>query len=98
MHSFHPVAATSIQSFMKKVTALFGCLLGLLTCGCVATAYTKTVTVTKDAAGNVTQTVETETVSQPGQGWPVKFEHLQGVQSAAKEIKTASPKQPASTP
>jgi hypothetical protein len=53
----------------------------LLASGCVATTYTKSVAVTKDSDGKIIQTVETEGIVQPGgQGWPVKFEYLKGVQ------------------
>ena len=48
--------------------------------GCVQSQFIKSVTVKKDAAGNIIERVETETVSQPGSGWAVKFEHLKGVQ------------------
>lgn len=46
---------------------------------CVQTVYTKTVDVTKDANGKVLQVVEHESVTQPGHGWPAKFEYLKGV-------------------
>jgi len=53
----------------------------LLLVGCVATQYQKTVSVTKDADGKIVSTTETESVIQPNQqGWPIKFEHLKGVQ------------------
>jgi uncharacterized cupredoxin-like copper-binding protein len=66
---------------MKKRSLLWMVVLGALVSGCVSTTYTKSISVTKDATGNVIQTVETETVMQPNQqGWPVKFEHLKGVQ------------------
>jgi len=49
--------------------------------GCVSTTYTKTITVTKDAAGRTTGTVITESITQPNQsGWPVKFEYMKDVQ------------------
>ncbi|KQQ62270.1 hypothetical protein ASF66_11350 [Pseudomonas sp. Leaf129] len=48
--------------------------------GCVQTAYSKSVTVTKDADGRVVQTVETETVTQPGQGYEMRLEKIKGVQ------------------
>ncbi|RMO77444.1 hypothetical protein ALQ36_01345 [Pseudomonas syringae pv. primulae] len=47
--------------------------------GCVQTAY-KSIAVTKDASGRVVQTVETETVTQPGQGYEMRLEKIQGVQ------------------
>lgn len=53
--------------------------------GCtVPTTYSKSVAVKKDAAGNILEIVETETVVQPGgQGYPVRFERLKGIQPAA---------------
>ncbi|AQX57441.1 hypothetical protein BV360_00592 [Pseudomonas syringae pv. actinidiae] len=48
--------------------------------GCVQTAYSKSIAVTKDALGRVVQTVETETVTQPGQGYEMRLEKIQGVQ------------------
>ncbi len=48
--------------------------------GCVQTVYTKSVTVKKDVKGQIVERLETETVSQPGTGWGIKFEHLKGVQ------------------
>ncbi|WP_342030341.1 hypothetical protein [Pseudomonas sp. CFBP 13719] len=48
--------------------------------GCVQTAYTKSVSVTKNADGRIVQTVETETVTQPGQGYQMKLEKIKGVQ------------------
>ena len=66
---------------MKKTYLLLTLTTAILATGCVATTYSKSVTVTRDADGKIVQTVETEAVVQPGgQGWPVKFEHLKGVQ------------------
>ena len=49
--------------------------------GCVATTYTKSITVRKDESGRVIETIETETIVQPHQsGYPVKLEHLKDVQ------------------
>lgn len=48
--------------------------------GCVQTAYSKSISVTKDADGRVVQTVETETVTQPGQGYQMKLEKIKGIQ------------------
>ena len=50
--------------------------------GCtVPTTYSKSVTVKKDATGNVLEIAETETVIQPGgQGYLLRFEHLKGIQ------------------
>jgi hypothetical protein len=53
----------------------------LLISGCVATQYEKSIAVTKDANGKIISTTLTERVVQPNQnGWPVKFEYLNGVQ------------------
>ena len=67
---------------------LFGALVLLASAcalsGCaVPTTYSKSISVTKDATGKVVETVETETIVQPGQGYPVRFEHLQAVQPSA---------------
>lgn len=48
--------------------------------GCVQTAYSKSISVTKDAEGRIVQTVETETVTQPGQGYQMKLEKIKGIQ------------------
>lgn len=48
--------------------------------GCVQTAYSKSIAVTKDAEGRVVQTVETETVTQPGTGYEMRMEKIKGVQ------------------
>lgn len=69
---------------MKIKTALL-LIAPLLLAGCVSTTYTKTVTVTKDADGKIIGSVESESIMQPNQsGWPVKFEHLKGVQTNEK--------------
>jgi hypothetical protein len=67
---------------MKKTLILTALTAAILSSGCVATTYSKSVTVTKDADGKILNTVETEAIVQPGgQGWPVKFDHLKGVQT-----------------
>lgn len=48
--------------------------------GCVQTAYSKSISVTKDADGRIVQTVETETVTQPGQGYQMHLEKIKGIQ------------------
>ena len=48
--------------------------------GCVQTAYSESISVTKDAEGRIVQTVETETVTQPGNGYQMKLEKIKGVQ------------------
>lgn len=57
------------------VSSLSGCT--------VPTTYSKSISVKKDASGNILERVETETVVQPGQGYPVQFELFQGVQPSA---------------
>lgn len=64
---------------MKKTLMLL-IPLCFLASGCVQTVYSKSVTIKKDAKGHILERIETETVSQPGTGWPIKFEHLEGVQ------------------
>jgi hypothetical protein len=49
--------------------------------GCVVqSSYSKTVAVTKDAQGKVIQTVESETVVQGAQGYPIRLDLIKGVQ------------------
>jgi hypothetical protein len=63
----------------KYLSLLF--VASLLFTGCVATTYQKSVSVTKDADGKIVSITETESVVQPNQqGWPVRFDHLKGVQ------------------
>ncbi|MFJ3450387.1 hypothetical protein ACIPM0_19545 [Pseudomonas sichuanensis] len=51
------------------------------TSGCVVqSTYSKTIAVTKDAEGKVVQTVETETVVQPAQGYPMRLQLIKGIQ------------------
>jgi len=70
---------------MKSKAVLFLFVAPFVFSGCVSTTYTKSVSVTKDANGNITSRTETETVIQPNQtGWPVKFEYLKGVQTGEK--------------
>lgn len=62
-----------------KKLVLAGLVTGLLTLstGCVQTIYSKSVAVKRDASGKVVETVETETVSQPGQQPKyIGFDHL----------------------
>jgi outer membrane lipoprotein-sorting protein len=61
-----------------KIALLLLTIVGLS--GCVQTAYSKSVAVTKDASGHIVQTVETETVTQPGQGYEMRLEKIKGVQ------------------
>jgi hypothetical protein len=72
---------------MKNLFGIGGLLLALLASGCVATDYTKSIAVTKDADGKIIQTVETESITQPNQeGWPVKFEYLKGVDPSGNTV------------
>jgi len=52
----------------------------LMLSGCVPSHYTQTVSVRTDAAGKVIERIETETVTQGGQGFPITFKHLHDVQ------------------
>ncbi len=62
---------------IKIITALF--IAPLLT-GCVATTYQRSISVTKDANGNIISTTETEGVIQPpnnnNSSMPIKFKYL----------------------
>ncbi|WP_367863865.1 hypothetical protein [Pseudomonas guariconensis] len=57
---------------MAASTALSGCV--------VQSSYSKTVAVTKDADGKIVQTIETETVVQPAQGYPMRLQLIKGIQ------------------
>ncbi len=64
----------------------FAPLVGMKACTqpCLALRcpYTKSVSVRKDADGKIIERIQTESVTQPNQsGWPIKLEHLKGVQS-----------------
>lgn len=62
----------------KALTIVF---LMLTMNGCVVqSTYSKTVAVTKDAEGRIVQTVESETVVQPANGYPLRLEKIKGVQ------------------
>jgi len=66
---------------MKTKTIALLIITPLFLCGCVSTQYEKAISITRDANGNVISRTETERVIQPNQsGWPVKFDHLKGVQ------------------
>ncbi|MFK3766961.1 MULTISPECIES: hypothetical protein [Pseudomonas] len=60
------------MSVIAASAALSGCV--------VQSSYSKTIAVTKDADGKVLQTVESETVVQPGQGYPMRLQLIKGVQ------------------
>ncbi|MCK9799552.1 hypothetical protein BK634_30300 [Pseudomonas chlororaphis] len=59
-------------TLFAAVMALNGCV--------VQSTYSKSIAVTKDAEGRVVQTVETETVVQPAQGYPMRLEKIKGIQ------------------
>ncbi len=65
------IMKTNLILIISLVISISGCA--------VETVYTKSITVTKDATGQIVERIEPETVSQPGTGWPVKFEYLEGV-------------------
>ncbi|MEW9901654.1 hypothetical protein [Pseudomonas putida] len=61
-----------LTSIFVACAALSGCV--------VQSSYSKTVSVTKDADGKIVQTVETETVVQPAQGYPMRLQLIKGIQ------------------
>ncbi|WP_430458821.1 hypothetical protein [Pseudomonas sichuanensis] len=66
---------------MKPMFFLVVIAAAAATSGCVVqSTYSKSVTVTKDAEGKVVQTVETETVVQPAQGYPMRLQFIKGIQ------------------
>ncbi len=68
------------ESTLKTNAALLLLAVASLS-GCVQTAYSKSIAVTKDVDGRIIQTVETESVTQPGQnGYPIQLEKIKGVQ------------------
>ena len=66
--------------------------------GCtVPSTYSKSITVKKDASGQVIGIEETETVVQGQfQGYPLKFEHLKGIQPTYDSGSQAPVKMPRS--
>jgi hypothetical protein len=62
----------------KTLTAL--AVTAALLIGCVPSQYQKSVTVTKDAKGNIVSTATTESVIQRQHGNAIKFENLKGIQ------------------
>lgn len=74
-------AAPNLEpEYKMKINAAFLLVVITAISGCVQTAYSKSISVTKDADGRVVQTVETETVTQPGQGYQMKLEKIKGIQ------------------
>lgn len=65
---------------MKKIYFIAIISAVLFINGCVQTMYNKSIAITKDADGNILQIVETESVTQPGQGWPLKLKTIKDVQ------------------
>ncbi len=66
---------------MKTAAYLAALAASMLLSGCVVqSTYSKTVTVTKDPSGNVLNIVESETVVQPAQGYPLKLQLIKNVQ------------------
>lgn len=66
---------------MKNMSFLAIIAASAVMSGCVVqSTYSKTVAVTKDAQGKVLQTVETETVAQPAQGYPMRLQLIKGIQ------------------
>lgn len=67
---------------MKHVISLALIATSATLSGCVVqSSYSKTISVTKDAQGKVVQTVESETVVQPGQGYPMRLQLIKGIQT-----------------
>jgi len=66
---------------MKQLNTLILIAFAVGLAGCVQSHYSKSISVKKDSNGQVLEIVETETVVQPGTGWPIKLEHLKGIQS-----------------
>ena len=73
---------------MRKLTGAFALTLAtaVLLGGCVPIQYTRSITVSKDANGNITGTVETETISEPHQE-TAKVKELQNSNSPFKYLK-----------
>lgn len=66
---------------MKTFAYFVALTASALLSGCVVqSTYSKTVTVTKDPSGKVLNMVESETVVQPAQGYPLKLQLINGVQ------------------
>jgi hypothetical protein len=59
---------------------LIVCLM-LSASACVPSQYTKSVIVKKDPQGKVVEILETETVTQRGEGCAISFVYLQGIQN-----------------
>jgi len=68
-------------SYMKPLLFLLLVSTSAAMTGCVVqSSYSKSIAVTKDAEGKVVQTVETETVVQPAQGYPMRLQLIKGIQ------------------
>ena len=66
---------------MNLFFGLIMCALAFSISGCVQGTYTKSVQVTKDENGRIVQTIETESVTQVGQGNAMRLEKIKGVQN-----------------
>lgn len=66
---------------MNRILGLTLCVLAVSISGCVQGTYTKTVQVTKDETGRIVKTVETESVTQVGQGNAMRLEKIKGIQN-----------------
>ena len=75
---------------MRRLQVILLVTFAISLSGCtVPTTYSKSISVKKDATGKVVETVETETVVQPGgQGYPVQFEHLKGIKPSSNSTAT----------
>ena len=66
---------------MKSIQFLALVGVAILMSGCVVqSTYSKTIAVTKDANGKIIQTVESETVVQSANGYPMRLEKIKGIQ------------------
>ncbi|HEX4265775.1 MAG TPA: hypothetical protein VH597_15685 [Verrucomicrobiae bacterium] len=66
-----------MTTIKKPIAALTLATLALLLAGCVPINYTRSVTVHKDAAGNITGTDEVETITEAHQEGP-KIQEVKG--------------------
>jgi hypothetical protein len=66
---------------MRTFVVLIVSVMLLSASACVPSQYTKSVIVKKDPQGKVVEILETETVSQRGEGCAINFVYLQGIQN-----------------
>jgi hypothetical protein len=63
---------------MKKLATFILLLSLLMLSGCVTTAYHKSVVVKKDANGKITETIETEEITQPWrEDFPFPYQRIE---------------------